>query len=129
MDNTMITVTELPKEGYRPLVDYGAWRVAVLRYCEDTRLENIKTMQRHDLTDEVFVLLDGNCTLLCAGRGEEPGEVEPLTMEPMKVYNVKRGTWHNHILDEKGTVLIVENSDTEDANSPIRMCKNMIYLA
>jgi hypothetical protein len=42
-------------------------------------------------------------------------------MEPLKLYNVKRGVWHTHTLSEDATVLIVENVDTTDANSPSKM--------
>ena len=40
-------------------------------------------------------------------------------MEPGKIYNIKKGVWHNHIMDEGTEVLIVENRNTCDDNSPI----------
>lgn len=119
-----LEITSMNESGYRPLVSYEAWRVAVLAYCDDVRPEAIRTAQRHDLTDEVFVLLRGNCMLFTAGAGDKPGEMHAERMEPGKVYNVKKGLWHNHVLDENGAVLIVENDDTTDGappegNSPI----------
>jgi hypothetical protein len=39
-------------------------------------------------------------------------------MEPYKLYNVKRGAWHSHTFSIDAKVLIVENRDTVDANSP-----------
>lgn len=119
MKKEYIDIVDFPAEDYQPLIDYESWRVAVLRYCENVKRENIKTMQKHEFTDEVFVLLDGNCTLLCGGNGLCPREIEELPMEPMRAYNVKKGTWHNHTLDEKGAVLIIENRNTCDDNSPI----------
>lgn len=117
--NKAIEITDFPKTDYEPLVDYQGWRVAVLAYCENTTLEKIKTMQKHDETDEVFVLIRGNCTLITAGNAEAPGEISIEQMQPYKVYNMKKGFWHNHILDEEGIVVIVENQDTCDDNSPI----------
>ncbi|MBQ9926435.1 MAG: hypothetical protein IJO65_00530 [Lachnospiraceae bacterium] len=117
--NKAIEITDFPKTDYMPLVDYEGWRVAVLASCENTTLPKIKTMQKHDETDEVFVLTRGNCTLITAGCGEKPGELTLWKLEPQKVYNVKKGFWHNHILDEEGVVVIVENADTCDDNSPI----------
>ena len=114
-----IQITNFPVEGYEPLVDYKSWRVAVLKYCEDVLPDHIKTMQKHMETDEVFVLVSGNCTLIEAGADECPGELKFVKLEPNKVYNVKRGVWHNHVLDEEGAVVIVENQDTTDDNSPI----------
>lgn len=119
MKKQSIEIVEFQEEGYKPLVDFEAWRVAVLKYCEDVRIENIKTMQRHLETDEVFVLLNGSCTLISGGTADEVNEIEITKMEPHKIYNVKKGAWHNHVLDEQGEVLIVENQNTSDDNSPI----------
>ena len=77
-----------------------------------------RSMQKHMETDEVFALLDGNCTLILAGDGDKPENYEMVKMEPHKLYNIKSGFWHNHVLDENGEVLIVENRDTTDDNSP-----------
>lgn len=116
-----IEVINYPKEGYMPLKEFESWRVAVLKFCKDLLVENVKTVQKHLYTDEVFVLLQGSCTLFIAGEGDEPGDVEKVVMEPHKIYNIKKGVWHNHIMSEDGEVLIVENADTYDGegNSPI----------
>lgn len=119
MKKKEIEIVEFQEEGYKPLVDFESWRVAVLKYCKDVRIENIKTMQRHLETDEIFVLLNGVCTLISAGTGETVEEIAITKMEQHKIYNVKKGVWHNHVLDEKGEVLIVENQNTCDDNSPI----------
>lgn len=114
-----VEVVGFPEEDYLPLKDYGEWRVAVLKYCENTRLENINWMQKHLLTDEVFVLLAGHCTLLIGGCGNTPEDFKTIEMKPHRLYNIKKGYWHNHILNEEGEVLIVENRNTSDENSPI----------
>ena len=116
--NKGIEIVNFPKEDYMPLKDYGAWRVAVLRHCVNTDMENIRWMQKHMETDEVFILTEGNCTLVLAGNGELPGEYDFVKMEPHKLYSIQKGYWHNHVLDEKGEVVIVENRDTTDDNSP-----------
>lgn len=113
-----IDIVEFQPSGYKPLVDYDKWRVAVLKFCEDLKIENITYMQKHDETDEVFVLLGGSCTLYCGGTGEKPCDIKGIKMEPFKIYNVKKGVWHNHTMDEAGQVLIVENQNTSDENSP-----------
>ena len=112
-------ITGLPESGYHPLVDYESWRVAVLKYCSDVQLENLTNMQKHMQSDEVFVLLSGACTLYAAGEGESPAAIRKIPLEPCKLYNVKRGHWHTHALSCDGAVLIVENRDTCDDNSPI----------
>lgn len=114
-----IEIIPFQEEGYKPLVDFMEWRVAVLKFCEDLLIENIVHMQKHLLTDEVFVLLKGSCTLFLAGDGEKTGELKKVNMRTGNVYVVKRGVWHNHIMSQDGEVLIVENSNTSDDNSPV----------
>lgn len=120
MNKEYIEVSAYTGEGYRPMIDYKAWRVAELRYCEELELQNLRTMQKHEETDEVFVLLQGNCMLFTGGKGEVIGDIDGIAMKPLQLYNVKQGTWHTHTLDLDATVLIVENQDTSDHNSPIR---------
>ena len=121
MKNEFIDITSYDEEGYKPLIDFGAWRVAELRYCEELEIQNLKSMQKHNETDEVFVLLSGSCTLFTGGKGNTIHEMDGVAMKPMELYNVKRGVWHTHTLDKEGTVLIVENQDTSDNNSPTVM--------
>lgn len=123
--NEAIEITNFPNTDYMPLVDYEGWRVAVLASCANTTPEKIQTMQKHDYTDEVFVLVRGNAILITAGNGHKPEGITLHKMEPYKTYNIKKGFWHNHVLDEDGIVLIVENSNTCDENSPIMSLTNI----
>jgi hypothetical protein len=78
-------------------------------------------MQRHNETDEVFVLLEGRC-ILFLGKGQDAiTSITAVDMVPRKIYNVKRGVWHNHTLNKDASVLIVENSDTTIQNSPKKL--------
>lgn len=114
----LLAVKEYQDEGYQPLVSYQNWRVAVLNYCAELLPENIDSMQRHDQTDEVFVLLQGRCILFLGQGEEEITDIYAQDLQPGKVYNVKRSTWHTHTLSKDASVLIVENDDTAEENSP-----------
>ncbi len=116
---TLLEISSYGGEGYVPLVDHGAWRVAVLRYIDELRVEALSTMQRHDETDEVFVLLAGRCILFLGEGKETLTGIHACDMEPLRLYNVKKGAWHTHTLSSDATVLIIENRDTGDANSPV----------
>ncbi|MFW6267008.1 MAG: hypothetical protein ACOC2S_01535 [Halanaerobium sp.] len=117
-NNKLLEIKSYTEEGYQPVIDFKSWRVAVLNYCEELLVENIDKMQKHNQTDEVFVLLKGDCTLFL-GEGEEQIEkIYAQKMEPYKLYNVKRSVWHTHTLSREAMVLIVENQDTELSNSP-----------
>jgi hypothetical protein len=116
---TWYEVYEQTGEGYLPLVDYESWRVAVLSYSDELLADEIRTMQRHDETDEVFVLLRGRCLLFLGGNSDRVEEIIPLEMKPFKIYNIKKSVWHNHTVSKDALVLIVENRDTTSANSPV----------
>ena len=118
IDRQLLDITEYTDEGYRPLVVYGAWRVALLNYIDGLRPESIGKLQRHDNTDEVFVLLKGHCILFVGAGTDRVTEIFAEDMQPLKLYNMKRGTWHTHTLDQDATVLIIENDDTGPASSP-----------
>ena len=104
-----LEIKEYNGEGYDRTLTYGAWRVAFLNHAE--RFENTTYLERHLLTDEVFVLLCGEAELLIGERGET------VKMEPCKLYNVKVGVWHNIRVSRDAKVLVVENSDTGKENS------------
>jgi hypothetical protein len=105
------------KQGFMPLVDYGTWRVAILNDAPMYESGKVSYLDSHDETDEVFILLKGSCKLLTAGSGEIPDIIEGQWMKPDFVYNVKRGTWHSHILLPGTSVLVIENNNTSKVNT------------
>ncbi|MGE4559746.1 MAG: hypothetical protein AB7E77_06085 [Desulfobulbus sp.] len=104
--------------GYKPLVDFEAWRVAILNFSEDLLPENLTRMQRHNETDEVFVLLAGRCILFVGEGTEAVTRIHAEPLEPGRVYNVGKAVWHTHTLSVDARVLVVENRDTTYDNSP-----------
>jgi len=95
--------------GYNATMNFETWRVAFLNFAE--RFDVIDKLERHLLTDEVFVLLEGKAALFI---GEE---ATPVHMEPGKIYNVKQGVWHNVKVTQDAKLLIVENHNTGKDNS------------
>ena len=117
---TAIEVSAYDGAGYRPVVDYGAWRVAFLNSDEAYLPEHIDFAQYHKDTDEVFVLISGDCTLIHFGADAEALSAPvAVRMRPGKMYNVKKGVWHTHALAPDTKVLIVENRETTNEKSPI----------
>jgi ureidoglycolate hydrolase len=117
MDSEIIEVAEYHEKGYRALIEYSGWRVAVLNYIEKYAPGNIEKMDKHLETDEVFVLLSGSCKLLLAGKDEAPNYIEGYWMEYGKIYNIRKGVWHSHILLPGSSVLVVENTGTDRKNT------------
>ena len=60
----MIEIKNNDASGYNRVIEYESWTVANLATCPDTYLEKINSFQRHHATDEVFILLKGNASLI-----------------------------------------------------------------
>ena len=97
--------------GYRPVHDFGAWRVALLNHGPRFDTATMQDLERHTETDEVFVLLSGKAELII---GEK---MQHVPMENGKVYTVLKGVWHGISVSEDAKVLIVENADTTKENT------------
>ena len=130
---SLIEIREHNEPDYRPLIDYQSWRVALMNYTTDLLPEKINRMQKHLETNEVFVLLTGHCILFIGEGGEAVTKIHAVDMELYKLYNMKKGAWHSHTFSKDARVLIVENRDTMDANSPFvplseSQCKEVVEL-
>ena len=106
-----LDILEYSGDGYSRVVSGAKWTVAALNYAERFDERNIVDLERHNLTDETFVLLSGEATLLV---GEEAKRVK---MEPLKFYNVRAGVWHNIVVAPGSRVLVAENADTSKDNT------------
>ncbi|MFZ5905550.1 MAG: hypothetical protein ACOYZ8_18580 [Chloroflexota bacterium] len=118
LPESLLEIREHDAPDYRPLIDYQNWRVALMNYTPDLTPDKINRMQKHTETDEVFVLLAGRCILFLGEGDDAVTAVHAVDMEPHKLYNVRRGAWHSHTFSEDAKVLIVENRNTTDVNSP-----------
>lgn len=114
----LIEIKKYSDPGFKPMIDYNTWRVAVLNYIDELLPHKIFEMERHNETDEVFVLLKGEFILfLKEGVQKSSGDIYGLKLEPFKIYNVKCGVLHTHTLSKNSTVLIIENKNTSGENS------------
>lgn len=91
---------------YKTVMSFEGWRVAYLNYGEKFNDETIVRIERHNETDEVFLLLEGEATLII---GEN---MEKIPMQLHKVYNVPKGVWHHVMPCKNSRILIVENENT-----------------
>jgi len=94
--------------GYQPLVFSHDWQVALLNWEPIFELEKLGEVERHNHTDEVFVLTRGKAVLFTV-------DTKGLQMEEMvpgAIYNVRQGVWHNLTSTRDASWIIVENRDT-----------------
>ena len=98
-------------EDFKAIFSSGTWKIGLLRYSK--RFSHLGVLEKHLLTDEVFVLLSGTATLY-EKQGERLMECE---LKPNVVYNIPRDTWHHIVVSEDATVMVVENKDTSLENT------------
>lgn len=96
---------------FKVVKEFEGWKIGMLKYSE--RFSELKQMERHLETDEVFILLDGKATLYT--------EDESCDMESGTVYNIAKGVWHHITVSRDALVLVVENSDTSKENTEKKM--------
>ena len=106
-----LEIFEYDGEGYDPTMSFESWRVAIANFGEHFDRERYNYLERHMLTDEVFVLLSGKAVLV-TGK-----EFCKTPMMPCKLYNVKKGAWHALLMEKDAKVLIIENHNTSRENS------------
>lgn len=114
----LIEVYEFDDKGYKKLMNYQEWRIAMLNFSDELRLENIEYVESHNETDEVFVLLEGSCQLILMDFDDENlKEIEVVDLEKNKIYNVPKNIHHSHVLSADAKILLVEQENTSNDNS------------
>lgn len=104
-------------EGFAPLVFTEGWQAALLNWEPLFDRRNLDEIERHNETDEVFVLLRGQALLFTRPEGKALTAVE---MKAGAIYNVPAGVWHNLVATRDVSFLIVENRDTHLHDTEIR---------
>lgn len=117
MKKMKVQVFDTLEPGFHTALSFGSWKTAVFNDAIQWEEENIQYLQKHELSDEVFILLEGTCTLIIS---EEtiPDTMYGIKLEKGKIYNIPKGVWHSHVLGKGTKMIVVENSDTVAENSP-----------
>lgn len=113
-NHTLLQICAHDQCGFAPVIRFQSWRIAMSNAMVDERAVELSC---HMETDESFVLLHGECTLLVAGDDETYGPVHAVRMRQEVVYNVPKGVWHTHLMQANAKLLIIENEGTGAANS------------
>ncbi len=106
-------------EGMQIVFENEKWTVGIKNWKPANDVTGIDCLERHNKTDELFVLIEGHCTLIYAnetGNGLEFGAVQ---MEKDKVYNIPATLWHNTITQKDTKMILIEDSNTSMENSDI----------
>jgi mannose-6-phosphate isomerase-like protein (cupin superfamily) len=109
------------EQGFRGFVSHRGWLVALMNWEQRFDPNGIGPIERHNQTDEVFVLLRGQAVIFVIEEDGAPTRgVHAVSMQPGLIYNVPRATWHSVIGTRDATWLIVESNDTSRENSDYR---------
>ena len=111
-----LQVLSWDQEGYAPLVFSQGWQTAILNWEPGADVDAVYRVERHNLTDEVFILWRGSGALVIA----EPEGIRVVDAEPGVIYNVTIGTWHTVIGTRDSSWIIVENKDTHLGDTEYR---------
>jgi mannose-6-phosphate isomerase-like protein (cupin superfamily) len=115
-----IEVREFDGEGMSRVYENKKWMVGIKNWKPANDISSVDCLERHNETDETFVLLAGHCTLIYAN--EEAGglDMRTVTMEPFKVYTIPATLWHNTVTRRDTKLALIEDSGTGPANSDVR---------
>ncbi len=111
----MIEILDYKGDDFKVVKESGEWKIGILRHSE--RFSAFKALERHLLTDEVFVLLKGRATLYIKDRNDK---TVTYKMKKQTVYNVPKEVWHHIKVSCNATVLVVENKNTSKDNTERR---------
>ena len=106
-------------EGMQRVFENEKWTVGIKNWKPANDVTGIDCLERHNLTDELFVLVEGACTLVYANETDNGLEFGAVKMEKDKVYNIPATLWHNTITQKDTKMILIEDSNTSMDNSDI----------
>lgn len=106
-------------EGLTRVFENEKWMVGIKNWKPANDIANTNCVERHNKTDELFILLAGKCVLLFANEVNGELVIEAVDMEPMKVYNIPATLWHNTVTQKDTKLILVEDSSTGMDNSDV----------
>jgi len=113
----MMQIGESFEQRYQPVLDFEGWRVAMLRHMPDTDFSNLKVVERHNETNEVFILTEGNADLIVCENGEKPGKIFVFPMRKNVAYNFGKNVWHHVLMSEDAHIILFERTNTTLENT------------
>lgn len=102
---------------YQPVLDFEGWRVAMLRCFDPTRPGHFQKVERHNETNEVFILTDGEADLIVCDNGPIPGNAFVFPMKKNVAYNIGQSVWHHVVMSEDAHIILFEKSSVSTENS------------
>lgn len=116
----MIEVKAYEGEGMSRVYENEKWMVGLKNWKPANDRTGLDCLERHNKTDELFILLAGRCTLLYGTENGDKLDIVGVEMEPLRVYNIPAGLWHNTVTQRDTKLALIEDVSTGMDNSDIR---------
>ncbi|MDP3179558.1 MAG: hypothetical protein Q8M76_16730 [Spirochaetaceae bacterium] len=110
-------------EGLARVYENSAWMVGIKNYKAANDSRSFSEIERHNETDELFLLLSGSCVLLSARETGGSLVFEAETMLPGKLYAIPAKLWHTTITEPGSKLALIEDPRTGGANSDVLVLK------
>ncbi|WP_283609921.1 cupin domain-containing protein [Faecalispora anaeroviscerum] len=110
---------EMNGEGMQRVYENEKWTIGIKNWKPANDITGTTCLERHNKTDELFVLLNGRCTLISAEEVDGELKLEALEMEPFKVYNIPQSLWHNTVTQKDTKMVLIEDVSTGMENSDV----------
>ena len=114
-----IEVLDFSGEGMSRVYENEKWTVGIKNWKPANDISGVDCLERHNETDELFILLSGGCTLIYANEGEESLDIQAQKMEPFRVYCIPATLWHNTVTQKDTKMALIEDSSTSGDNSDV----------
>ena len=112
---------EFTGEGMHRVYENEKWCVGIKNWKPANDIMGISNVERHNSTDEMFVLIEGHCTLVQADEDKEGKFIFKLIpMEKGKLYIIPRKEWHNTITQRNTKMFLIEDSNCSENNSDVK---------
>lgn len=114
-----ITCYDFQAQGMQKVYENEKWMVGIKNWKPANDILGIDCLERHNQTDELFVLLSGECTLIFANETSDGIALDAVKMEPYKIYNIPATLWHNTVTQKDTKLVLIEDPSTSMDNSDI----------
>ena len=108
----MVESFTIKENGYHPFLIRDGWQLAQLNYTDEQHIDQIKKLDVHLKTDELFVPIAGHAILITANIDNTEPDFEIEYLQPNKMYNIPKNVWHNIAMEPGSKVLIAEKANT-----------------
>ncbi|MCC6454327.1 MAG: hypothetical protein IT328_05245 [Caldilineaceae bacterium] len=113
----LVEIGEYFGVGFQPVLIFDGWRVAMKRAGVGTSAAKFHAVDRHNETNEVFVLTAGQADMLLMEGGDVPTEFHLFPMELNVAYSVQQSAWHHVFMSDDAHIIVFERANTARENS------------